>query len=274
MRITSLGYKTDLIFPAFDGDIIDRGNYRVIRTLSNPDFYWGNFLLFPKPPGEGDFEKWRGLFSKEIAPHAETQHEAFGWDSAAGDEGIVRPFIATGFRLNRNVVMTNREPRVPARNSADVDIRALRSESDWQQALDNQVICREPEFDEADHRVFRQRQMSRYRSMSQAGRGDWYGAFFGPRLVADLGIFHADGLGRFQSVQTHPDFRSRGIAATLVAKSARQALGEYDLHMLVIVAEEGLAPQRLYESIGFEPTERQVGLAKWPQRNRLMAEGV
>jgi hypothetical protein len=46
MNVKSLGYRTDLIFPTFDGEIIDRGDYLVIRTPKNPTFYWGNFLLF------------------------------------------------------------------------------------------------------------------------------------------------------------------------------------------------------------------------------------
>jgi hypothetical protein len=43
-----------LIFPAFEGEIIDRGAYIVVRTPYNPTIYWGNFLLFEKSPAEGD----------------------------------------------------------------------------------------------------------------------------------------------------------------------------------------------------------------------------
>ena len=58
MQVRSLGYRTDLIFPAFDGQITDRGDYLVVRTPSNPTFYWGNFLLFDRPTGDGDIERW------------------------------------------------------------------------------------------------------------------------------------------------------------------------------------------------------------------------
>ncbi len=66
MNVKSLGYRTDLIFPAFDGEIIDRGDYLVVRSPANPAFYWGNFLLFSQPPQEGDFREWRDLFTLEI----------------------------------------------------------------------------------------------------------------------------------------------------------------------------------------------------------------
>ena len=38
MNVKSLGYRTDLIFLAFDGEIIDRGPYLVLRTPTNPTF--------------------------------------------------------------------------------------------------------------------------------------------------------------------------------------------------------------------------------------------
>lgn len=264
MNVRSLGYGTDLILPAFDGEIFDRGDYLVIRTPNNPTFYWGNFLLFRRPPREGDYRKWRELFAREIGVPPEFEHQAFGWDSPEGDEGVIQPFLQSGFRPNRGVVMTSRELRPPARPSDLVTVRALKTEADWEQAVDNQVVCREPEFDEVGFREFRRRQMLRYRRMAEAGLGDWFGAFVGKRLVADLGIVRDRGIGRFQSVQTHPEFRRRGIAGTLVVAAGRQAMAEHHLHTLVIVAEPASGPARLYQSLGFEPTEKQVGLEWWP----------
>jgi GNAT superfamily N-acetyltransferase len=265
MNVKSLGYRTDLIFSAFDGEIVDRGDYLVIRSPANPTFYWGNYLLFSRPPQEGDFRKWRDLFAREIGVPPETEHQVFGWDSPEGDEGVIQPFLQAGFRLNRSVVMTSTELRRPARPSDLVSIRALKTESDWEKAVDNQVVCREPEFEESGYRVFRQRQMDRYWKMVESGLGDWFGAFVDQRLVADLGIFHDEGVGRFQSVETHPDFRRRGIAGTLIFRAGRQAMAEYDLHTLVIVAEQASSAARLYETLGFQPVEKQVGLEWWPQ---------
>ena len=61
MNIHSLGYLTDLFFSDFDGLTTDRGEYLVIQTPANPDFYWGNYLIFANPPAKGDFDRWRGL---------------------------------------------------------------------------------------------------------------------------------------------------------------------------------------------------------------------
>jgi GNAT superfamily N-acetyltransferase len=269
MIVKSLGYRTDLIFPAFDGEIIDRGDYIVIRSPANPTFYWGNFLLFSQPPQEGDFKKWCDLFAREIGAPPDFEHQVFGWDSPEAEEGITQPFLQAGFRRIRSVVMTSPELQSPARPSDLVSIRALKTESDWEKAVENQVVCREPEFGESEYRTFRSRQMNRYRKMAESGLGDWFGAFIDQRLVADLGIFHKGGLGRFQSVQTHPDFRRRGIAGTLIARAGRQAMVAYGLHTLVIVTDPDSGPERLYASLGFRQTEEQVGLERWPQMGSL-----
>jgi ribosomal protein S18 acetylase RimI-like enzyme len=265
MRLGSLGYRTDLIFHTFDGEVRDRGEYLLVRTPANPGFYWGNFLLFSHPPQVGDCTRWRDLFARELGAPPETQHQVFGWDSPEGALGEVKPFLQTGFRLVRDSVLTCREAQPPASLAQEVTVRALKGESDWEQALDLQVVCREPEFSQREYREFRQRELARYRAMAAAGRGDWYGAFHGPRLVADLGLFHQEGLGRFQSVETHPDFRRRGIAGTLVYQAGRYAVAEYKLQMLVIVAEQDSDAERLYRSLGYQPTEKQVGLEKWPE---------
>jgi len=265
MNIKSLGYRTDLFFPSFDGEINDRGAYLVIRTPTNPTFYWGNFLLFPKPPQEGDFEEWRYLFAQEIGTPPVTEHQVFAWDSPEGEEGVIHPFLSAGFRLNRSVVLISNKPCRPARFSSLVNVRNLTTESDWEQAIENQVVCRDAEFEEHEYRIFKKQQMERYRRMASSGHGDWYGAFIEQKLVADLGIFHQDGIGRFQSVETHPNFRRQGIAGTLIYKAAHQAKRKYDLHTLVIVAEQGSSPARLYETLGYYLKEYQVGLEWWPQ---------
>lgn len=271
MKIKSLGYRTDLFFPTFDGQIIDRGNYLVVRTPTNPTFYWGNFLLFSQPPREGDFTEWRDLFAKEIGTPPDTEHQVFGWDSPEGEEGVIQPFLKAS--LDRNVVLTSSDPSNLAKPSSLMSIRPLKTEADWEQAVENQVVCREAEFEEGEYREFQNKQMVRYRKMSLSGQGDWYGAFIEQKLVADLGLYHHEGVGRFQSVETNPDFRRRGIAGTMIVEASRQAKEKYNLHTLVIVADQDSIPARLYSSLGFELTEKQVGLEWWPKISPHKNEG-
>lgn len=265
MEVNSLGYRTDLIFAAYNGEITDRGAYLVIRTPSNPGFFWGNFLLFKDPPGPGDDRRWRALFNKEIGGPPEVKHETFGWDSPDGDTGDSAPFTSAGFTLLQSEVLAAQEVHLPAHPNSEVTVRPLAGDADWQQAIENQIFCREPEHSEGPFREFKTRQFDRYRRMSTGGLGDWFGAFLGDRLVADLGIFHDGSIARFQNVETHPDFRRRGIAATLVYRSSLYALEHYAVRSLVIVADRDSAPARMYAGVGYRLAERQVGLERWEE---------
>jgi GNAT superfamily N-acetyltransferase len=262
MEVQSLGYKTDLIFPAFEGKIIDRGHYLVIKTPANPTFYFGNFLLFEDPPGEGDFVNWRDLFASEIGNPPQVRHRAFGWDTTEDEHGVIQPFLDSGYHLEISIVLTARRDDLNQNSSPGFTIRRLVSEDDWLQSIENQVISREALFSEEGYRVYRQGQAERYRKMVAAGMGAWFGAFAGERLVGDLGIFCSGDLGRYQSVQTHHDFRRRGIAGALVFQAAQYAFANHDIDRLVIVAEANSPAQGLYQSIGFQLTENQMGIWK------------
>jgi ribosomal protein S18 acetylase RimI-like enzyme len=268
MEVHSLGYRTDLIFPRFDGQILDRGNYLVILTPSNPVFYWGNFLLFPDPPGKGDLEKWKDIFAREIGTWPQVEHLAFGWDSLQGELGLVQPFLEAGFNLSQNVVLTARQISFPPRYAQEVLVRPLSEDWEWEQALQNQMACRDPEHSLEGYLVFKRAQMQRYHRMSQAGRGAWFSAFLGKQLVADLGVFREGRTGRFQAVGTHPDYRRRGICSRLVYQASRYALEQMQLETLVMVADENYFAAGIYESIGFEPIEHQVGVDWWKEEIR------
>jgi hypothetical protein len=189
MEVASLGYRTSLFFAAFDGQIIDRGNYQIIRTPTNPSFFWGNYLLFDRPPADGDYKRWCKLFADEIGSPPQVKHQTFGWDSSRDELGVIEPFLQNGFHREFGDVLAARQLHSPPRPASGLTVRPLCSDEEWDQSVENLVITREPEHSETGYRIFARGQMIRYRSMTDAGLGAWYGAFIGDRLVADLGIF-------------------------------------------------------------------------------------
>ncbi len=263
MEPVSLGYRTDLFFPKFEGVVTDRGDYLVILTPKNPGFFWGNYLLFSAPPEPGDLDRWQALFRQEVSARQETHHIAFGWDSPAGTPGEVKPFLEAGYELIESVVLTTRQVCAPAKYNHLVEVRPLVEDWEWEQALLNQVHCRPPEHRYEEYLPFKTEKMAQYRRMRQAGLGEWFGAFLEGRLVADLGLFHEGAIGRFQSVETAPEFRRQGICGTLVYQAAKYGFEHMGVDTLVMVADENYHAARIYESVGFEPTERQVGLQFW-----------
>jgi predicted GNAT family acetyltransferase len=98
--------------------------------------------------------------------------------------------------------------------------------------------------------------------MAMNQKGAWFGAFMGDDLVATLGMFTGYGVGRFQHVVTHPEYRRQGICGTLVHEIASLALTRDDVDSLVMEADPAHHASRLYKSLGFKRTEILYSLQK------------
>lgn len=262
-EIRSLGYRTDFSILKPHSEILERPHYLVIVTRSNPRYFWGNLLFFREPPKEGDFSRWCDLFRKEFQKHPEVKHITIAWDSPGGETGVIAPFLEAGFHSDPATILTlqSKDLKLPPKIAA-VSVRALQTDEDWEQATLNQIRCNEGEHPSDHFEKFKRSQMQSYRALAGMGLGNWYGAFLDDQLVADCGLFVFDQVARFQSVGTHPDFRRRGICGTLVHQVALEGLKQ--AQTLVIAAEPDYHAFGIYRSIGFRPTEKQVGVCRWP----------
>lgn len=254
IQIRSLGLKTDIEIARFENKLTERDGYLVVETPGNPDFYWGNFLLFPSPPTLEDRVRWPAIFKEEFAHNPAIQHQAFTWDSPEGMRGVDFP----GYDFEASPIYHLNKAIRPTRMNEEVEVRALSSEEDWRQAITNQVSNRAEGFEEEGYLRFKEKQMARYRRMSEAGLGHWYGAFLNRKLVADAGLYHFGELGRFQSVETASAFRRQGIAAALIYNMAQHGLKR--AKNLVIVADPTHGADRVYRSVGFGGSEIAVQL--------------
>lgn len=280
-----LGFRSELIFHGADGVVLDcRAEHgcRVIRTPSNPSFYWGNYLLFDHAPRADDASRWEHLFVQQIAGRQpESTHRAFGWvEDAPGD---IAGFLAAGYQVNNATVMQGtRVPVVPA-PTLEASLRPFEQSGDaaeraWSQLVELHIATRAPQFSERGYRPYAQRSVARWRALAARGRGNWFGAFAAgddaPRLVAALGIYaeaepnDGERIARYQAVMTAPEHRRRGLCRALIAQAARYAFDELHASRLVIVAAAGEMPERLYASIGFVAAGLQRGLQRSPERDR------
>jgi len=262
MEIRSMTHQTDLLISSFRSHVEDRGAYLVVRTPENPGFHWGNYLLFGEPPQTADRRRWPQLFRREFPDDQQVRHIAFSWDSS--QSGCAEEFREDGYRLERSLALSSQHPVLPPRANQDVVVRPLSQEQEFAAALEIQVECREPVFLYEPYRNFRQKQMKLYRRMISRQHGQWFGAFLENKLVADLGVFHKDGVARYQSVSTHPDHRCQGICGRLVYEAGRHALQRFPgVQTLVMVAEAGHQAARVYQSAGFQPHETIHALSRF-----------
>ena len=258
----SLGWRTDLIFARFDGQVTDCGNHVRVLTPGNPTYWWGNFLLFQHAPGPGDLERWMALFEDEIASRQPaSRHRAFGVDVR---ERLALPpeFAAAGFTLSEATVLTLSRDQLlaPRKTMPDgVAFRVLDLPRDGAAVVDKQVAVDSSRFEPLGYREFAQRQIERFAAMQQAGLGHWFGlvAHVDGRqvLAASCGLFrdpaNRDGLGRFQYVSTHPAWRRRGLCTALVHAVCLHGFDTMGLRTLAMVADPADVAIGVYESLGY-----------------------
>jgi len=259
VQIRSLGYRTDLMIRALEGSQLeDRGDYLVVRSPHNPTYWWGNFLLAAPKPGQAG--RWVATFTAEFP---DARHIAIGVDVTEISAVDIGEYIARDLRLERSSVLTAQELADPPRPNRRASYRELSGDKDWRQSADLRAMVNagepgsDPDFLEA--------RVAAERALTEAGHGSWFGAFVDGVLVAQLGLItDGSGVARYQNVETHPDWRRRGLAGSLVWEAGRHGLDALGAGTLVIVADPLADAIRVYRTLGFADAETQVGFERQP----------
>jgi ribosomal protein S18 acetylase RimI-like enzyme len=265
-----LGWRSHLLACRFGAEITERDDCIVLRTPANPTYYWGNCLIVPQAPRDGDLAHWLARFDAEIAAHQpESRHVAIGVDAQTMPHALpswraagVDEFDATAvLALEPAGLVDAPPPRVPG-----AVLRRLRWPDELELAVEAQVAARDASFEAEGYRVFRRRSMQRVAAMYAAGSAHWYGAFVGDVLAADCGLVHDGVMGRFQYVQTLPDWRRRGLCRALVASVCRDAFEHLGLRRLVMCADPHDVAIGIYRSVGFVQVETHWCLQRRPSQ--------
>ena len=267
MNVISLGFRTDLALLKRAGSTVeDRGDHLVVLSPDNPSFYWGNFLLLDHVPRADRVEEWLERFETALPDAA---HRAFGFDVSRATVDDVSGFAERGLKVEVSTVMTASRVRPPAHPNREATCRALEFESDWSQSVDLQISCYGSD-EPVGHREFVTRRAMSNRALAAGGHGQWFGAFIDDALVAQMGLVSAGpGLARFQSVETHPDYRSRGLAGTLAHYVSGYGFDELGAQTLVIVADPDYLAIRIYRAIGFTDSESQLRAERAPNPKQV-----
>ena len=114
---------------------------------------------------------------------------------------------------------------------------------------------------ESEYVLFKKRLRDSWRVWAEESTVSLWGGFMEGGLVGQLGLVCCpNGLGRLQSVETHPEFRRRGVCTTLVSTVAHHALKGPHCKELVLGIEVESDAYRIYHRLGFTLEEWQHGL--------------
>ena len=256
MSVRSIGWRTDIELRRLEGaEATEHEDHVEVRTPENPTYRWGNFLLITRPYAAGEAEQWIARFDVAF-PQA--SHTAIGLDGTAPDERAIAEFAAAGMSSETNAVLTAGAPLTASKPApAGYELRRVRSERDWQLAIELQAAS--DESGERGFREFVETRMRAIRRVTERGHGSWWGAFADDAMVCGLGIFDAGGsVARLQTVDTHPAHRRRGLASNLLAHACDYARAELVADTLAIAADPEYFAIDIYRSLGFGERERTV----------------
>ena len=257
MDIKSLSYSTLLYQLFFSSNVIDKGDYLVIRTPELPFYHWGNFLLFPNAPDPNSLQEWTACFQSEFDKSG-CAHLAFVWDSPSGEFGESAAFEEEGYYFQFDEILTAGEAVKPAFFNEQVEVRILESNMDWESRIElNEAcsgVCNALEF---------QKLGEHYRGDTLNGKSIFFGAFMDGRLVGELGVFRGGPKTAIVGlVKTDPDFRRQGICASLLYQSIAIGKDLLDFNEFVMVAEKIGGSASVYKSVGFQVVEHGACLLK------------
>lgn len=247
-----------MIFARNESEIIERESYLVIKTVSNPNYHWGNFLIFKSPPKDGDLINWMNIFQKELSFYKNFDHYVFAWDEPIPPTSV--EYLNHNFELQESITLQTSELVKPKHYNEKVIIRPLQSAKEWEDADEIQIATRDQKYSYAEYKEFKINQSKSYQKLVDLARGERFGAFLNNVLVADLGIYYEGDLARYQNVATHPDYQRQGICATLVYESGLYAFKNWNVLNLAMEADPDYHAAKIYESVGFKPMENSYAL--------------
>jgi len=268
------GWRTDFTMHGVAGVVEPHDDCLVVRTPSNPTFYWGNLLLLAASPRDDEVGRWLARFEAEITRRQpESDHVAIGINEPYVGQQLPA-WEAAGLELHVNAVMRllpGQLVALQASTAHEVIVRPI----DWATEVDDIITleCADVHgFEPVAYRAYRERLFEHYRVLHAQGLAEWFGVWCDGVLAADCGLVRdraAPGAtARFQRVATHPDWRRRGLARALVHSVGRHALQAWQAAEVIMVADPDDVAIQLYRSLGWREFEREWCFERRSARDR------
>jgi len=262
-NLKSLALATDLFETRFCTKVVNRKDYVVFSTPSEPDFFWGNFIAFYNPPRLEDYDLWKEIYKDEFKTKS-PKFYTFTWDSSELNQNFVSPFLENGFKVEKDITLVTKVPVKTEKYNSSVKICKISLPDQWEQ-IPEVHVSKESSTPVKNQMQFVAKRMKAFKKLVDKGYAFRYGAFLDNKLVADLGILFENGLARYNLVATHRDFQRQGICQTLIYESALDLKKHVDIKKFVIVADDNYHAQVVYKKAGFTAAETNYSLMWWDE---------
>lgn len=257
----ALEFASDLMVLTGQTEVTHHPDRTVQISPDEPNFWFGNRVFFHDAPT--DAQALIAQFHQDVPDAA---HICVTWDIPNLELApIERLFEGTGLKVEQGDTLTLSGALHRTIPPEGIAIRPLMSPEDWRQSED---ICFDEQIrdglPEKGMRHFLENRTRARQEQIAKGLGQWFGAFSGDKLAGDMGVFHDARVIRYQSVQTHDDFRRRGVCSSLLCASLDWARERAPDAIPVIVAIADSDAGRLYRRAGFEQAETTISAYRPP----------
>jgi GNAT superfamily N-acetyltransferase len=250
----------------------------VYKTKTRPDYWFGNYILSSSPVTSELLPEMRSQWQKEFSQEAGILWQIVEWEIPFDEQkpDISKVVRALNTEIDIRIVRIARRGEFQFQLSlteltADIELIKVKNEVQYENALKIALADHEAAPESGATSDFIQWRLEQRLKSAMLGNGEWWLLMNQGMPVASCGLFFdPNGLmGRFREVTTHPEWRGRGFATTLVGLLAQIFLTQGQVQELIIVSEPDFIADRIYRKLGFKAVSYQIALITDPRSSQI-----
>lgn len=276
IKLSRSGYSlltaTDLEMSNVVGRVNHFDSFIQVISPDNPDYYWGNYLLLFEPPDVDDLPIYIDQFHDLFQEFPEVKHVLLRWDGPEVSAAVLQR--ARELQLVPDHGFEMIAGRLLDPEPGDLEIRPIDFSNEFESITALNILCDPKEASgSAGYRLFKEGLRRSWRVLAGEEKMSWWGAYIGDQLVGQCGmVLCSDRMGRYQSIETHPEYRRRGICSALVATVGRHAIEPAGCSTVLLGADPKGPAIGLYQRLGFVIEDTQWGLLSGGESDAMGTE--
>ena len=250
----------------------------VYKTKTRPDYWFGNYIVSSTPVTSESLPEIRSQWQKEFSQEAGILWQIVEWEIPFDGEmpDVSKIARALNAEIDIRIVRIARRGEFQLHLSrsefvSDIELIKVKNQVQYDNALQIALADHEAAPVSGATSDFIQWRLEQRLQSAILDNGNWWLLMHQGVPVASCGLFFdQDGLkARFREVTTHPEWRGRGFATTLVRMLAQNFLTQGQVQELIIVSEPDSIADSIYSKLGFKAVSYQIALITDPRSSQI-----
>lgn len=268
-----LGLKTDFIFQLINGSLVDKDDYLLVETASEPENMAGNYVVIPSELARIEsLDTVKDILTQEFDQSRLLKYYNFCWEGEINCREFVDSYIAQGFDFVEVDVLAIDQSKYNNSYAAEANLRnhklsfcrvgGRQGMVTWDDWLSFHFAELDQDLPKDIYKRWLETHAELYKRLEDKEQGYMYVATINNEIVATAGLYldEAANLSRLQMIRTAKSHQSKGIAKKLFAYVFENHLASTD--SIVIQADHNDKAVSFYQKLGFSRIEKLCCLSK------------